>query len=141
MGLGQLWPCLHSPDVSGLGSLATLGTRESRCWKRLVRKARGANDLHVGDVVLQLLLARSLDLTLSLMRRGHAHVESVNIAQRALDATFTKELLQVLKRARSHPSWSGVGRSPNQGSDRQRTVDRVARCIQARIEKLSKESD
>ena len=119
------------------GALGSTATQS----KRLVRKARGANDLHVGDVVLQLLLARSLDLTLSLMRRGHAHVESVNIAQRALDTTFTKELLQVLKRARSHPSWSGVGRSPNQGSDRQRTVDRVARCIQARIEKLSKESD
>ena len=124
--------------ASLLGAIVggALGTTASQ-GRRLLRRARGANDLHVGDVVLQLLLARSLDLALSLMRRGHAHVESVSIAQRTLDSAFTRDVLQLLKRARSHPSWSGVGRSPNHGPDRQRAVERVARCVQARIETLA----
>ncbi|MEE2680889.1 MAG: DUF3482 domain-containing protein [Planctomycetota bacterium] len=128
--------------ASLLGAIVggTLGTTASQS-RRLVRKVRGANDLHVGDVVLQLLLARSLDLILSLMRRGHAHVESVSIAPRTLDGVFTREILQLLKRARSHPSWSGVGRSPNQGSDRQRSVDRVTRCVEKRIETLARGTD
>ena len=90
-------------------------------------------------MVVLLLLARSLDLTLSLMRRGHAHVDSVHIAQRTLDSEFRKSVLTALKRARSHPSWSGVGRSPNQAADRQRTVERVAESIRERINTLDNE--
>ena len=118
------------------GALGSTATQS----KRLVRRARGANDLHASDVVVLLLLARSLDLTLSLMCRGHAHVDSVDIAQRTLDSEFRKSVLTALKRARSHPSWSGVGRSPNQAADRQRTVERVAESIRERINTLDNES-
>ena len=119
-----------------VGGTLGSGASQSRRW---IRRARGANDLHVDDTVLRLLFARSVDLVLSLMSRGHAHVESVRIQKRSLDSEFGKDVIVELGRARSNPAWSGVGRSPTHNTARRRQVERLADRIQARIERLERE--
>ena len=112
-----------------LGSSATQGRR----W---IRRAQGANDLRAGDVVLRLMLARGVDLIGALTSRGHAHLESVRIRGRDLDPGFVEDVLAELGRARSNPSWSGVGRSPTNHAARGRQVQRVARRIRTHLEAL-----
>ncbi len=66
--------------AAGLGALvgATLGGL-GVSGRRLVRRARGGNELRVGDATLRILGRRELELVRALLRRGHASVEPVRV--------------------------------------------------------------
>lgn len=66
--------------AAGLGALvgATLGGL-GVSGRRLVRRARGGNELRVGDATLRMLARRELELVRALLRRGHASVEPVRV--------------------------------------------------------------
>lgn len=115
-----------------LGSTAAQG-------RRLVRKARGADELRAGDATLRLLLARSMDLTTALLNRGHADTRRVSLKDRTLDEEFVTKVLGSLKRARSRPSWSGVGRTPAESGGRRSQIRNVAELVEKKLAGPSKQ--
>lgn len=120
--------------ASALGALigGTFGSGATQS-RRLYRRLRGANDLHVGDLTLKLLMSRSVDLARAILRRGHADESRVRPDEVALEKSVLDQVVKALKSARSHPSWSGVGKSPPQASDRERSIRRLADIVRSQI--------
>ena len=110
-----------------------LGTTAAQ-GRRLVRRVRGGDELRAGDTTLRLLLARSVDLATALLNRGHAATSRVDLRDRVLSDDFVKSVLSALRRARSNPSWSGIGRTPTESSGRRGLMKKVAALVLAKIE-------
>ena len=110
-----------------------LGTTAAQS-KRLVRRVRGGDELRAGDTTLQLLLARSIDLAVALLNRGHAATSQVSLRDRVLTDDFLKRVLSALRKARSNPSWSGVGRTPSESSRRRALINKVAGLVHNQIQ-------
>jgi GTPase Era involved in 16S rRNA processing len=95
----------------GLGTLtgAALGAGTGLVrsgGSRLISRWRGRERLQVDDVVLKLLMARSISLLESLLQRGHGHPDRIRLALgKRLER---KGLPRMLRRARFHPEWSGL---------------------------------
>ena len=120
--------------ASALGALVggAFGSSATQT-RRLYRRLRGANDLHAGDLTLKLLMSRSVDLARAILRRGHADEKKVRPEEVALEKSVLDQVIKALKSARSHPSWSGVGTSPPQGNDRERSIRRLAALVREQI--------
>lgn len=102
--------------------------------RRLVRRIRGGDELRAGDATLQVLLARSIDLARNLRQRGHADTARISIGELVLKDDFLTDVLDLLRRARSHSSWSGIGRTPSTSSSRNGLIKRLAALIREKIE-------
>jgi hypothetical protein len=109
-----------------------LGTTAAQS-RRLVRRARGGDELRAGDTTLRLLLARSMDLSIALLHRGHADTDRIALRDRVLSEDFVSSVLKALKRARSHPSWSGVGRTPSESGGRRALIRQVASLVHRQV--------
>lgn len=102
--------------------------------RRLVRRIRGGDELRAGDATLQVLLARSVDLARNLRQRGHANTTRIAIGELVLKDDFLANVIDLLRRARSHPSWSGVGRTPSTSSGRHGLIKRIAALVREKVE-------
>jgi GTPase Era involved in 16S rRNA processing len=120
--------------ASALGALigGTFGSSATQT-KRLYRRMRGANDLRTGDLTLKLMMSRSIDLARAILRRGHADEKKVRPEEVTLDKAVLDQAIKALKSARSHPSWSGVGKSPPHGNDRERSIRRLTTLLRGQI--------
>ena len=75
---------------------------------RLKGKLKGQRELSVDDAVLRLLALRQQLLLQALEARGHAAVESINLAA-PQDASWREgKLPDALHKARAHPEWSSL---------------------------------
>ncbi len=120
--------------AAGIGALVggVLGSTAGQ-GRRLFRRLRGGDELRAGDGTLQVLLARSLDLARSLCTRGHADTRNIAIQEIVLKDDFLKRSLELLRVARSHPSWSRVDRTGPENQGRTALIRRLAKLIQPRI--------
>ena len=120
--------------ASALGALigGAFGSSATQS-KRLYRRMRGANDLRAGDLTLKVMMSRSVDLARAILRRGHADENRVRPEEVALEKSVLDQAIKDLKSARSHPSWSGVGKSPPQGNDRERAIRRLMGLVREQI--------
>lgn len=80
--------------------------------RRLMARLRGYTDLRVDDATLQLLFLRQMRLLRALLRRGHASVKPIALAESG-DTTDSEQvriasqpLQRAWSRARAHPDWS-----------------------------------
>lgn len=123
-------------------------------WERL----RGQTELHADDVTLRLLAARQLWLGSALLRRGHAAVQPIRseagrsvLSIERSQQSEERALVQLLDRARAHPSWSQIpfekeggdvaaarrgsgGAWRTESSERQALVDEAASWLRERLE-------
>ncbi|MDG2030574.1 MAG: GTPase/DUF3482 domain-containing protein [Phycisphaerales bacterium] len=120
--------------AAGIGAIVggLLGSTAGQ-GRRLYRRLRGGDELRAGDGTLQVLLARSLDLARALCSRGHADTRSIAIHEVVLKDDFLKTVLETLRSARSHPSWSRVDRVGPDSQGRTALIKRLARTIRSRI--------
>ncbi|MFO0873002.1 MAG: GTPase/DUF3482 domain-containing protein [Phycisphaerales bacterium] len=137
--------------AAGLGALigAAIGGLGGSS-RKLVRRARGGNELRAGDPTLRLLAQRQIELVRALLRRGHASVAPVRVGasapapgrrdDRAAAATWTSRAvddLDALGAAAARgasgspgdPGASGAGTAPDRrvgrGGDRADRADRA----------------
>lgn len=82
--------------------------------KRMLDRARGYSELHCDRATLTLLLVRQTALAGALMRRGHAAVEPIAVADAATrftgssSAKWSRPILSLLDEARLKPGWSNI---------------------------------
>ena len=121
--------------AAGIGALVggLLGSTAGQ-GRRLYRRLRGGDELRAGDATLQVLLARSLDLARGMCTRGHAATRRIAVRELVLKDDFLKETLALLRRARSHPSWSRVDRTGSENGARTALIRRIAKLVRTRIE-------
>lgn len=82
----------------GAGLVRTAGAR-------LISRMRGRVRLQVDDAVVRLLMVRSLDLLVALIRRGHGNPERIRLSS---DRPLKRRLPRAVRRARYHPGWSAL---------------------------------
>lgn len=120
-----------------LGAAAALGALIGGGWQalrhlggRVLGKLTGRIELTVNDAILRLLALRQLHLLAALEARGHAAV--MPIRQFADESTALREgkLPEALRRARAHPSWSGLYGEVSEESVRQAAVDALAAALE-----------
>lgn len=116
-----------------LGAAAALGALIGGGWQtlrhagdRLLGKVTGRMELTVNDAILRLLALRQLYLLSALEARGHAAPRPIGQFADASSALREGSLPDALKRARAHPSWSGLFGDVPRASDRQVAVDALA---------------
>ena len=120
--------------AAGIGAIVggLLGSTAGQ-GRRLLRRLQGCDELRAGDPTLQVLLARSLDLSRALCTRGHADTRQVSIRELVLKEDFNKKVLDLLRKARSHPSWTRVERGGTESPARNALIRRVAGLVRSRI--------
>jgi len=120
--------------ATGIGAIVggLLGTTAGQ-GRRLLRRLQGADELRAGEATLQVLLARSLDLARGLCTRGHADTRRISIRELVLKEDFNKKVLELLGKARSHPSWSRIDRGGVESSGRSALIRRVSDAVRGRI--------
>jgi hypothetical protein len=119
-----------------LGAAAALGALIGGGWQalrhlgdRLLGKLTGRIELTVNDVILRLLALRQLHLLAALESRGHAAVVPIRQFAAAAGALREGRLPEALRRARAHPSWSGLYGEVPLESARQTAVDALAAAL------------
>ena len=132
LGTGMLIGALAGGAVQGLG----------RWGARILGHLRGARELTVRDEILQLLALRQTLLLAALVRRGHAAINPVRIANQSPspyadqlpavefwnrsgpepEADSVPLLPEPLQRALAHPEWSLMGNCFQDCQARQRTI-------------------
>jgi hypothetical protein len=91
------------------GAIAGGALQTARSYgSRLLGKIKGQRELTVDDAVLRLLALRQRQLLLALDQRGHAAMDSIQVAT-PLDKTWREgKLPEALNKARAHPQWSSL---------------------------------
>jgi hypothetical protein len=113
------------------GAVAGGALQTARSYgSRLLGKIKGQRELTVDDGVLRLLALRQRQLLQALNSRGHAAMDSIQVAT-PQDKTWREgKLPEALNKARAHPQWSSL--NPNsklsQG-ERQEQVEVLAQQL------------
>ncbi|MDR9864044.1 GTPase/DUF3482 domain-containing protein [Pseudomonas baetica] len=91
------------------GAIAGGALQTARSYgSRLLGKIKGQRELTVDDGVLRLLALRQRQLVLALDQRGHAAMDSIQVAT-PQDKTWREgKLPEALSKARAHPQWSSL---------------------------------
>ena len=121
-----------------IGSALGLASAHGR---RMLDRARGLTELRCERATLELLAVRQIALVRSLLRRGHAAMDVVQLKGKLDDEGRTRiprDVLRVLAKARVHPKWSRLGtqRKSSGVSEpaRRDTVQRVERGMAPLLE-------
>lgn len=133
--------------ASALG--ATLGGAASGGWQPIWKKLRGQmggqQELTVSDAVLLLLIDRLCTLTRSLLERGHAAQDilqlDIQTARMAAQDQQASEILRTLRVARSHPEWEQSQRSGKHADpEREACVQQLERQLLPKITSFASQS-
>jgi len=99
-----------------LGAAAAIGAAVGASWStlgrfggRLLDRVRGRLELRVDDPTLEVLAARQLWLVRTLLRRGHASLDVVEIDAAEGSPWRGRRLPRSIRLAREHPRWSRIG--------------------------------
>jgi hypothetical protein len=97
---------------------------------RLLGKIKGQRELTVDDNVLRLLALRQRQLLQALDVRGHAAMDSIQVATPQDKSWREGKLPEALNRARAHPQWSSLNTHAklNQ-SERQEQIEELAKQL------------
>lgn len=114
------------------GAIAGGALQTARSYgNRLLGKIKGQRELTVDDSVLRLLALRQRQLLKALDLRGHAALESIQVAT-PQDKTWREgKLPQALNKARAHPQWSSLNPQAKLGqAERQEQIEALAQCLE-----------
>lgn len=114
-----------------VGAIAGGALQTARSYGgRLLGKIRGHRELTVDESVLRLLALRQKQLVLALAARGHAAIQSIELAAPD-DKTWRQgKLPDALNKARAHPQWSSLNPHPRLSqTERQEAIDELAGVI------------
>jgi hypothetical protein len=114
-----------------VGAIAGGALQTARSYGgRLMGKIKGHRELTVDESVLRLLALRQKQLVLALAARGHAAMQSIELAAPD-DKTWRQgKLPDALNRARAHPQWSSLNPHPRLSqTERQEAIDELASVI------------
>lgn len=133
MSLGA-WTTLGA----SLGAAVELGRTHGR---RLFDRARGYSELRCDQSTLIVLLVRQTRLAQALLRRGHAAVSPIALADdsdtgRSAPPHWTRDVVRELDEAKIHPGWSRLGeprRVDLDNAHRQQVVRRICQCIETQL--------
>jgi hypothetical protein len=113
------------------GAIAGGALQTARSYgSRLLGKIKGQRELTVDDNVLRLLALRQRQLLQALNARGHAAMDSIQVAAPQDKSWREGKLPEALNKARAHPQWSSLNPHPklNQ-AERQEQVEALARDL------------
>jgi hypothetical protein len=97
---------------------------------RLLGKLKGQRELTVDDNVLRLLALRQRQLLQALEARGHAAMDSIEVATPADTNWREGKLPEALQKARAHPHWSALDCQPQLSQpQRQEQITALARLL------------
>ena len=106
-----------------LGLAAAIGATLGALWQtagryggRLLARLRGHAELRVDDNTLRILTRRQLQLTATLLRRGHAGLAATKIGV-PVEGAGAVALPPMLARARRFPQWSRLAHSAERWAD------------------------
>ncbi|MNI35204.1 hypothetical protein D3C73_892190 [compost metagenome] len=96
----------------------------------MLGKIKGQRELTVDDNVLRLLALRQRQLLHALEARGHAAMDSIQVATPQDKGWREGKLPEALSKARAHPQWSSLNPQPklNQ-AERQEQVESLATVL------------
>lgn len=110
------------------GAIAGGALQTARSYgSRLLGKIKGQRELTVDDSVLRLLALRQRQLVQALNQRGHAAMDSIQVAT-PQDKTWREgKLPEALNKARAHPQWSSLNpQAKLSQAERQEQVEGLA---------------
>ncbi|TBN44841.1 GTPase/DUF3482 domain-containing protein [Pseudomonas sp. BGI-2] len=113
------------------GAIAGGALQTARSYgSRLMGKIRGQRELTVDDSVLRLLALRQRQLLQALNVRGHAAMDSIQVAT-PQDKTWREgKLPEALNKARAHPQWSSLNpQAKLSQAERQEQVEVLAQQL------------
>ena len=113
------------------GAIAGGALQTARSYgSRLLGKIKGQRELTVDDSVLRLLALRQRQLLQALNQRGHAAMDSIQVAT-PQDKTWREgKLPEALNKARAHPQWSSLNpHSKLNQAERQEQVELLAQQL------------
>ncbi|MQU65507.1 DUF3482 domain-containing protein, partial [Pseudomonas sp. FSL R10-1350] len=113
------------------GAIAGGALQTARSYgSRLLGKLKGQRELTVDDSVLRLLALRQRQLLHALNARGHAAVDSIQVAT-PQDKTWREgKLPEPLNKARAYPQWSSLNPHPKLSqAERQEQIELLAEQI------------
>ncbi|PQP04760.1 DUF3482 domain-containing protein [Pseudomonas frederiksbergensis] len=113
------------------GAIAGGALQTARSYgSRLLGKIKGQRELTVDDSVLRLLALRQRQLLQALNQRGHAAMDSIQVAT-PQDKTWREgKLPEALNKARAHPQWSSLNpHSKLNQAERQEQVEVLAQQL------------
>ena len=97
---------------------------------RLLGKLKGQRELTVDDNVLRLLALRQRQLVQALEQRGHAAMDSVQLATPEDKSWREGKLPEALTRARAHPQWSSLNpQAKLSQAERQEQLEALAQKV------------
>ena len=113
------------------GAIAGGALQTARSYgSRLLGKLKGQRELTVDDSVLRLLALRQRQLLQALNTRGHAALDSIQVAT-PQDKTWREgRLPEPLNKARAHPQWSSLNPQPKLSqAERQEQIELLAQQL------------
>ncbi|WP_213941669.1 GTPase/DUF3482 domain-containing protein [Pseudomonas sp. dw_612] len=113
------------------GAIAGGALQTARSYgSRLLGKIKGQRELTVDDSVLRLLALRQRQLVQALNQRGHAAMDSIQVAT-PQDKTWREgKLPEALNKARAHPQWSSLNpQAKLSQAERQEQVEGLAQQL------------
>ncbi|POA52651.1 DUF3482 domain-containing protein, partial [Pseudomonas sp. FW507-12TSA] len=113
------------------GAIAGGALQTARSYgNRLLGKLKGQRELTVDDSVLRLLALRQKQLVQALDLRGHAALESIQLATPEDKSWREGKLPQALDKARAHPQWSSLNPGKRQEqAERQEQIEILAQDL------------
>ncbi|CAD5203203.1 DUF3482 domain-containing protein [Pseudomonas sp. FEN] len=107
------------------GAIAGGALQTARSYgSRLLGKLKGQRELTVDDSVLRLLALRQRQLLQALEARGHAAMDSIQMAMPVDTSWREGKLPEALHKARAHPQWSSLNTHPRLSQpERQEQID------------------
>jgi hypothetical protein len=113
------------------GAIAGGALQTARSYgSRLLGKIKGQRELTVDDSVLRLLALRQRQLVQALNQRGHAAVDSIQVAMPQDKSWRDGKLPEALNKARAHPQWSSLNPHPKLNQvQRQEQVEVLAQQL------------
>ncbi|WP_157831252.1 DUF3482 domain-containing protein, partial [Pseudomonas sp. 43NM1] len=113
------------------GAIAGGALQTARSYgSRLLGKIKGQRELTVDDSVLRLLALRQRQLVQALNLRGHAAMDSIQVAT-PQDKTWREgKLPEALNKARAHPQWSSLNpHAKLSQAERQEQIEALAEKV------------
>ncbi|ERO62989.1 GTPase/DUF3482 domain-containing protein [Pseudomonas piscis] len=113
------------------GAIAGGALQTARSYgNRLLGKLKGQRELTLDDSVLRLLALRQKQLVQALDLRGHAALESIQLATPEDKSWREGKLPQALGKARAHPQWSSLNPGKRQEqAERQEQIEILAQDL------------
>lgn len=113
------------------GAIAGGALQTARSYgNRLLGKLKGQRELSVDDSVLRLLALRQKQLVQALDLRGHAALESIQLATPEDKSWREGKLPQALDKARAHPQWSSLNPGKRlEQAERQEQIEILAQDL------------